>query len=53
LSSGRRASLGGTAAGPNRAKHAEAAEHPILRSIELGEDWMWCVVDKEIVRPAT
>jgi hypothetical protein len=27
-------------------RHAEAAGHPILRSFEPGEDWMWCVVDQ-------
>ncbi len=27
-------------------KHAHAAQHPILRSVEPGEDWSWCVVDE-------
>jgi hypothetical protein len=33
---------------PNRyaSKHAVAASHSILRSIEPGEDWSWCVVDE-------
>ena len=31
-------------------RHAEGVAHPILRSIEPGEDWMWCVVDKKVVR---
>jgi uncharacterized UBP type Zn finger protein len=26
--------------------HAEEAEHPIMRSIEPGEDWCWCFVDQ-------
>ena len=25
--------------------HAREAEHPILRSVEPGEDWSWCAVD--------
>jgi uncharacterized UBP type Zn finger protein len=33
---------------PNKhaTKHAHAADHPILRSAEPGEDWSWCVVDE-------
>jgi uncharacterized UBP type Zn finger protein len=33
---------------PNRhaTKHAHAADHPILRSAERGEDWSWCVIDE-------
>ena len=27
-------------------KHARAAEHPILRSVEPGEQWSWCVIDE-------
>lgn len=27
-------------------RHAEAASHPIVRSLERGEDWMWCFVDE-------
>jgi len=27
-------------------RHARAARHPILRSVEPGEDWSWCVVDE-------
>ena len=26
--------------------HAAAAKHPIIRSFEPGEDWMWCYVDE-------
>ena len=40
---------------PNRhaSKHARADNHPILRSIEPGEDWSWCVVDEVafVVKP--
>jgi uncharacterized UBP type Zn finger protein len=32
-------------------KHAHAAGHPIMRSLEAGEAWMWCVVDKRMVEP--
>jgi uncharacterized UBP type Zn finger protein len=33
---------------PNRhaSKHAHASGHPIIRSIEPGEDWLWCYVDE-------
>jgi Zn-finger in ubiquitin-hydrolases and other protein len=33
---------------PNRhaSKHAHAEGHPVLRSIEPGEEWSWCVVDE-------
>jgi uncharacterized UBP type Zn finger protein len=32
---------------PNRhaRKHADAAEHPLVRSAEPGEDWSYCFVD--------
>ncbi len=33
---------------PNRhaTAHAEAEGHPIVRSLEPGEDWSWCYVDQ-------
>jgi hypothetical protein len=33
---------------PNRhaSAHARESAHPILSSIEPGEDWSWCVVDE-------
>ena len=30
-------------------KHADEAGHPIARSAESGEDWMWCYVDEKLV----
>jgi hypothetical protein len=32
---------------PNRhaSKHAAEVDHPIMRSMEPGEDWCWCFVD--------
>jgi uncharacterized UBP type Zn finger protein len=32
---------------PNRhaTKHAEETGHPLIRSIEPGEDWVWCYPD--------
>jgi hypothetical protein len=27
-------------------KHANESGHPIIRSIEPGEDWSWCFVDE-------
>ena len=31
-------------------RHARAAEHPIVRSLEPGEDWSWCFVDEVAMR---
>jgi len=33
---------------PNRhaTGHAHAESHPIIRSLERGEDWCWCYVDQ-------
>ena len=30
-------------------KHFWATGHPIVRSIEPGEDWRWCYVDEIVV----
>jgi uncharacterized UBP type Zn finger protein len=32
---------------PNRhaSRHAESSDHPIIRSLEPGEDWSWCFPD--------
>jgi uncharacterized UBP type Zn finger protein len=30
-------------------KHADEAGHPIVRSVEPGEDWMWCYIDEKLV----
>ena len=27
-------------------KHFHATKHPLMRSIEPGESWMWCYVDE-------
>jgi uncharacterized UBP type Zn finger protein len=37
---------------PNRhaTKHAGATEHPIIRSLEPGEDWCWCYADELAMR---
>jgi uncharacterized UBP type Zn finger protein len=33
---------------PNRhaSAHAAAKDHPLIRSLEPGEDWSWCFVDE-------
>ena len=36
--------------GQHASGHARAAEHPIMRSIEPGEDWSWCVLDEVAMR---
>jgi hypothetical protein len=37
---------------PNRhaSKHANSDGHPIIRSIEPGEDWSWCYIDEVMMR---
>ena len=32
-------------------RHADEAAHPIARSKEPGEDWLWCYVDEALVEP--
>lgn len=38
---------------PNRhaSKHARASSHPIVRSMERGESWLWCYVDEVYIEP--
>jgi uncharacterized UBP type Zn finger protein len=33
---------------PNRhaTKHFLATRHPLIRSLEMGEDWIWCYIDE-------
>ncbi|HZV77763.1 MAG TPA: UBP-type zinc finger domain-containing protein [Candidatus Babeliales bacterium] len=30
-------------------KHFQAVRHPIVRSLEPGEDWRWCYIDEVIL----
>jgi len=30
-------------------KHYHQSKHPLMRSIEAGEDWVWCYVDEVVV----
>jgi len=30
-------------------KHFHATQHPIIRSFQPGEDWLWCYVDEVFV----
>jgi hypothetical protein len=32
--------------GRHATAHARAASHPIIRSIQPGEEWSWCFVDE-------
>ncbi len=38
--------------GRHASKHAAADGHLVMRSIEPGEDWFWCVVDEAMFRVA-
>jgi len=33
-------------------KHFKATHHPIMQSLERGEDWAWCYVDEVMIEPA-
>jgi uncharacterized UBP type Zn finger protein len=39
---------------PNRhaSAHARTTDHPVVRSLEPGEDWAWCYVDEVVLEPA-
>jgi hypothetical protein len=32
--------------GQHASRHARELGHPVLRSVEPGEEWSWCVVDE-------
>jgi uncharacterized UBP type Zn finger protein len=32
-------------------KHFKATKHPVIKSAEHGEDWMWCYVDEAWLEP--
>lgn len=38
---------------PNRhaTAHFRATEHPLVRSFEPGEEWLWCYVDEIVMEP--
>ena len=33
--------------GRHATRHFETSGHPLMRSIERGESWMWCYADRE------
>jgi hypothetical protein len=37
---------------PNKhaSRHAAESDHPIMRSVQPGEDWSWCFVDEFAMR---
>jgi uncharacterized UBP type Zn finger protein len=39
---------------PNKhaTKHFRGSHHPLVRSLEAGEDWAWCYIDQLILEPA-
>jgi uncharacterized UBP type Zn finger protein len=34
-------------------RHFERTGHPIIRSAQPGEGWMWCFVDARLIEPRT
>ena len=47
-------SVGCCDSSPNRhaSKHARTVDHPLIRSMEPGEDWVWCYVDEVVLEAA-
>jgi len=37
--------------GKHATKHFHGTGHPIVRSLERGEDWAWCYADELLLRP--
>ena len=33
-------------------RHFHATSHPIIKSLEPGEDWLWCYVDEIALEPS-
>ena len=38
--------------GKHATKHFHRTQHPIISSLEPGEDWGWCYVDELMMEPA-
>lgn len=38
--------------GKHATKHFHRSGHPIVRSLERGEDWGWCYADQVLLEPA-
>ena len=38
--------------GKHATKHFHATSHPLIKSFEPGEDWVWCYVDEVFLEPA-
>jgi hypothetical protein len=38
--------------GTHATKHFHKSKHPIMRSLEPGEDWGWCYIDEVMLGPA-
>ena len=33
-------------------KHFHSSHHPLVQSLETGEDWVWCYIDQVMLEPA-
>jgi DNA invertase Pin-like site-specific DNA recombinase len=40
-----------TSKNKHAAKHFHATSHPLVRSFQPGEDWIWCYVDEVVMTP--
>jgi len=38
--------------GKHATAHFRASSHPVVRSLEPGEDWAWCYTDEMLIEPA-
>ena len=37
--------------GKHASRHATEVGHPVVMSMETGEDWMWCFQDEDYIAP--
>lgn len=38
--------------GKHATRHFHQTQHPVMKSLEPGEDWGWCFVDELMIEPA-
>ena len=38
--------------GKHAIQHFHASRHPVIKSLQPGEDWGWCYLDETMIEPA-
>ena len=38
--------------GKHATQHFHASRHPVIKSLQPGEDWGWCYLDETMIEPA-